>query len=811
MNTFFSDLKYSIRQLIKSPGFTFIAVVSLALGIGANTAVFSLLNSLFLRTLPVPRAQELHGISWKAAGQRLSNYRGGWGSETFPYPAYEMFRDQAQGFSEVTALFRLGHITTVTPVGASTNPGMMVSGNFFSCYGAPVLIGRALGPEDDRPDAEFAAVISYRLWERQFGGDPGVIGQTMTLNKTGFTVIGVLPQSHVGPIANESASFYVPMAAQPQLASGTSLTSTEHWWVQIMARRTSESSDIQAVASLDRLFGQFLDTSRDSLESCHIQLIDAERGLKTGGDEPIWALQALVFLVLLIACANLASLLLARGAARRHEMTVRAALGAGRWRLMRQSLTESLVLSVAGAGLGLVTVMWVKIVLLRTLSSRYPEFNLTVPIDAHVLSFTLGAAGVTTLLCGLFPAWQARRLDPATGLKEGVLLAAPRLRLGKVLVATQIGLSVLLVFGAGLMIRTTMNLRAVDPGFNVEKLLVFQLNPGQAGYGGQDRISYFDRISDALTGLPGTRCVAFSSRGLLAGGMDGSSFSLPDRTDLSKNPFAHRLVVSDGFFETLGLPLLSGRVFNASDSQNAVHCAIANETFAQLYFPEGDVLGQRIEMNGETYHIVGLCRDIRSVRLREDVPATLFFPYRQHDHGNMTYMLRSDGSPMALVPALRKLVTRIDRDIPLEGVATQQQVIDRSIMAERLLALVCGALSILALALSCIGLFGLMAYHVARRIPEIGIRMALGARARDIAWPILREALVLAALGLAFGIPAALALTRLMRNLIFGVKSYDPLTVVGSIALLLVVALLAAWIPARRAAGIAPMEALRCE
>ncbi len=813
MSTFWHDIKYAFRILRKKPVFTAVAVLSLAFGIGANTAIFSLLNAVLLRSLPVPNAHELRAITYEAQVQNTSFRSGGDGSETFPYPAYEIFRDNAEGFSDIFAFSILYNITTVTPIGASTANGLMVTGNYFAGYGAKTLIGRTILPEDDRPEAEPVTVITYRAWEKYFGLDPDVIGRAVTFNKNSFTIIGVLPRSHVGPTSGDPADFYVPVAAQPQLFPYASLTSTHHWWLQIMARRTPEISQTQAEASLNLLFDQFMETTRDKMEETRVMLLDAKRGLgNQSAAQPLWALQAVVGLILLIACANLASLLLAQGAARKHEMTVRAAMGAGRWRLMRQSLTESLVLSLAGACLGLMIAMWIKMALVNFLAGIEEGPNVIVNIDARVLAFTIAIAGVTTILCGLIPAWHSGRVNPSAGLKESSTQAAPRLRLGKILVATQVGLSMLLVFGTGLLIQTLVNLRGVDPGFDVENLLLFGLNPGNAGYDEQDRISYYNNASETIAGIPGSRSVAFSSMGLLSGGMQGSSISIPGRNDLSDRPLgAHRLTVSDSFFETMGIPLLCGRNFNASDTQGAVRTAIVNETFARSFFPDSEALGQSFKIVRTEYQIIGLCRDVYYTHLRQDIPPTMYLSHRQHPSGRMTFEVRSALPAMSLVPAVRKLLTSIDRDIPMENIDTQQQVIKNLIREEQLFTILCGSLTLLAIVLSCIGLYGLMAYNVARRTSEVGIRLALGARPQDVAWPILREALILAVLGIAIGLPVALAMSRLIRSTLFGIKPHDPVTIVGSVILLLSVAVLAAWIPARRAAKTDPMEALRYE
>ena len=814
MSTVINDIKYSIRQLLKSPGFTTVALVSLALGIGANTAIFSLLNAVVLRSLPVPRAGELRVIDFEAKDYSFSaRYRGD-GSQTFPYPAYASFRDQAQGFSDVFAFSSPHRMTAICPTEAVTTQGLMVSGNFFPGYGTDALIGRTIIPEDDRPDASLVTVITYRAWDRYFGAEPNVIGRTVDLNKAGFTIVGVLPRGYAAPIAGDPADYYVPLvAAQPQLKPGWSPASAEHWWVQIMARRDFAIPEAQALASVNSLFSQFLETSRDTMVQPRILLRDGRCGL--GGEttaQPLWILQALVALVLLIACANLASLLLARGTSRRHELAIRAAIGAGRWPLIRQGFIESCLLSLAGAGLGLLFAVWIKTGLAGFFVAREVGLHINATIDAQVLVFTLAVAALTTLFCGMFPAWRAGRMQPLAGLRDNRTQTAPRQRIGKFLIATQMGLSILLVMGTGLLVQTLINLHRVDPGFDVKNLLVFRVNPEQAGYHGQDLTGFYEKTQQALIGIPGTLSVAFSDPGPLSGAMASIGFSIPGRSDLAKNQTqSHLLVVSDNFLDTMGISMLSGRPFSAVDNEGSTRVAIANVTFAQRFFAEGDVLGKHITWGKTDYQIVGLCRDAAYVNLRQTVPPTLYFPSAQYPYGGMTFMVRSVVPPMSLVSAVRQRINGIDRSIPLEDITTQEQVIKESVSMERLFAGLCSGLTCLALALSCIGLYGLMSYNVARRTGEMGIRMALGARPGDVARPILREALVLAGIGSVIGLPIALTATQCLRSIFFGIKPYDPMTVAASITLLLGVAALAASIPARRAAKIDPMEALRYE
>jgi predicted permease len=821
---FVQDFRYALRTLARSPGFAAIAVLSLALGIGVNTAIFSLLNAVLLRSLPVRNPHELRVVDWVGRNPEVSNYTGsGMGrtatgltySGSFPYPAYRDFRDRGTGFAEVFAFFPLSNVTAIVRGQAGVAGGLMVSGNFFTGYGAQTLIGRPIAPEDDQSAAAPVAVITYRCWERHFSLDPGVIGQTVTLNQNAFTIIGVLARGFAGPQPGDPADFYVPLSAQPPMVPNCPLGSTRHWWVQIMVRLAPGADETQAQASLDVLFRQALRASDNNMEQPGIWLEDGRRGplmIRQRIGEPLWALLAVVGLVLLIACANLAGLLLARGAARQHEMAVRAAMGASRGRLIRQSLTESMVLSLAGGCLGLVLASWGKAGLPELLARFQKNLHFDTRLDANVLAFTLGLSVMTAVLSGLLPALRASRVDPAAGLKDRSALGAPRLRLGKVLVSVQVGLSVLLVVVAGLMIQTFANLSRVDTGFDPENLLVFRLNAGQAGYKGAQLENFFESVRQSVAAIPGVRRVALSDLALVGGGLSSSGISIPGR---AAGPNEHlqacQLIVSDTFLSTMGIGLLLGRDFGPADTGTSPKVAIVNESFARSFLPNKNPVGQAFNVGPDTYQIVGVCRDAKYDNLRDEMRPTMYFPYRQYPVGSMYFEVRSVLPALSLTPAVRKVVAAVDPKIPVADLRTQQQLLDNSVALERLFASLRSLLALLAVLLSYIGLYGLMAYNVARRTGEIGIRMALGAGPGDVARPIVREALLLAAAGLAVGVPVALALARIIRGALYGIQPYDPATLIGGGVILLVIAALAAWIPARRAAKVDPMAALRCE
>jgi predicted permease len=821
------DVRFGARMLRKNPGFTAIAVMSLALGIGANTTIFSALNAVLLRSLPVRNPHELRSINWVGFNPQLNGYTGVGTSDvpgglqmgtSFPYPAYRDFRDRGAGFSDVFAFFALKSVTAVARGEASVASAMLVSGNYFSGYGANPLIGRPIVPEDDRPGAAPVAMITYRWWERYCGLDPNVLGQSITLNQVSYTVIGVLPRDYVGPIMGDFTDIYVPMSAQPHLVPSRPLDSPNRWWVQIMGRLAPGANEAQAQASLAVLFPQVLSESDSKIEQPAIRLEDGSRGqmmLRQKLAKPFLALTIVVGLVLLIACANVAGLVLARGAARQHEMAVRAAIGAGRWRLIRQSLTESLVLSLIGGGLGLVVSAWSKQALTGFLTFVPEGFRFDLRTDSNVLVFSLCVSVLTALIFGLLPALRASRVDPLAGLKSRSALGAPRLRLGKMLVTVQVGLSVLLVVGAGLMIRTFTNLARVHPGFDPKNVLLFRLDPGQAGYDGQKLVAFYDQTRDAISAIPGVRAVTFSAFPLASGSYSSEDIVFLGREKRPGDDWQTAVLgVGEDFFRTLCMPLLAGRDFNAADTASSPSVAVVNETFARRFFGGVNPIGQTFMLQdgtGRPFEIVGLCRDAKYNQMRADIPPLVLFSQRQRPQGSVSFEVRSALPPLALVPAVRKAVAALDANLPLSRVKTQEPQLDQSLAADRLFASLGGAFALLAVLLSCIGLYGLMAYNVGRRTSEIGIRMALGATPANVARPILREAVVLAATGLAVGMPVAIALARLIKSQLYGVAPTDPVTLIGTGVLLMAVAIVSAWIPARRTMKINPMEALRCE
>jgi len=829
-------------MLAKNPGFTAVAVASLALGIGANTAIFSLVNAILLRSLPVPNPQELRVIQWSGNAPKTGWFMGSmrpvagdtrkssdWVrvgtaadqrmiADAFSYPLYRALREQCAAQADVFGYAQLHGVTVRARSDPFIAQGLIVTDNFFSGLGIRPVLGRLFTAEDDQAAAAPVIAITHGWWEKQFSLDPAVLGQTITLNGHSYTIVGVLPREFTGAGLKAENEFFVPISAQPQLMPNLSQTAPDHWWVQLMARMLPEVKDARLQAALDTAFAA---QAASVMKQPKIELSAGRAGPaydRTHFRKPLLILLAVVGTVLLVACANLAGLSLARGAARQHEFAVRAAIGAGRGHLIRQSFSESLLLALLGGGLGVLLAIWGKTVVSRLLAGSAEGLRYDLSLDFTVLGFTLAAALLTALLAGLLPALRAGRADPLAGLKDRAALGAPRLRAGRVLVTAQLALSVLLVSGAGLYVRTLVNLVRINPGFATENLLLFNVAPAAAGLREGTITAFYERTQDSLAAMPGVRSCALVQFKLLAGMMSGGGFfKLPAHPELDeKKPQAHRLTVGETFFTTMEIPIRLGRGFTAADVEIAPKVVVVNETFVRNYLPNEYPVGQTLragELNGSPidWQIVGVCRDAKYTGIKTEVPPTVYFSYRQDRPYAAYFALRTAVPPLALVSAARKAVAAVDPNVPLSDITTQKAVRDQGISQETMFATLCGALAGLAVLLACIGLYGLMAYNVARRTGEIGIRMALGATRRNIAAPIVREALLLAGAGVAVGVLGALALSRLIESQLYGVTPNDPLSLAVAGCALVAAAAAAAWVPARRAAKVEPMTALRTE
>jgi predicted permease len=844
------DVRMGLRQLAKSPGFTGVAVLSLALGIGANTAVFSLVNDVLLRSLPVQRPDELvlfRNVQGSTGRMSLAGENNGSidpvtgreSSTSFSLLAFERFRDHHPSLSEAFAFAPFNQINLLVDGQPETNVlGQLVSGNYHAGLGVSAIVGRTLTPADDQPSAEPVAVISHRYWENRFGGDPSVIGKTVQVNRVAVTLVGVTPPGFAGALqVGESADISVPLAhhARFQPDRGANRAQPWYWWIRVMGRLAPHATSAQARASLEPALQE---TAREGW------LVGQSLEMASGGampDPPTLAadpggqgendtrrqyrlslriLMGLVGLVLLAACINVANLLVARGAARRREIALRLALGASRARIVRQLLVESLLLAGLGAALGTLFAYWGRgpLVALRQFSGS--PLVLDLPLDGGVLGFTMAVAVATALLFGLAPALRATRLELSAEFQGGArqLGAGARSRLSQGLMVVQIALSLVLLVGTGLFVRTLRNLQSVDPGFNPRQLVLFHIAAHAAGYAREQFAVLQARVQERLAGIPGVRAATFSSVPLLSGVRSNRRVFVAGTTPpVGGAPIFNTNGVAPNFFEAMEIPLLLGRSFTERDSATAPKVAIVNQALAGQLFGRENPLGRHILFGalptaGVTeMEIVGVARDAKYTGLRQAAPATVYLPAAQQLDGTANYCVRTTGDPAAMFAAIRAAVREVDATLPVVNLRTQEEQIERNSAQERLFAELSGFFGVVALALACVGLYGLMSYMVVRRTGEIGLRMALGALPVQVLGLVLRESAALVTLGAALGIVAAFGASRFVESMLFGLSPGDPVTY-GSVALVLVaLALLASLLPARRATRVNPLEALRAE
>jgi predicted permease len=842
------DLRYGLRVLAKSPGFTAVAVLTLALGIGANTAIFSLIDAVMLRMLPVKSPQQLVLLNWAARQWPEGLYKGystGWcpkvpaGSSgcSFSYPLFEQIRAQNKVFSGMFAFAGLGRQNIIVNGQSGLAIGEMVSGDYFLALGVQPILGRAIAEADEKPDAPPVVVVSYNLWQGRFGGDPGVIGKQVSILNVPIVIIGVTPPEFFGLEAGFARDFWVPISLQPRLEPATTvqgitrLEQADNWWLTIMARLNPGVESPKAQADLNVLFRQLLTADRTTTAKVRnfpeILLTSGSKGmeqLRSLYSTPLTVLLAIVGLVLLIACANVANLLLARGAARQREMAVRLALGSGRGRLARQLLTESLLLASTGGAVGLLLAFSVNRLFFAVMSVYGESITLEVRPDWRVLAFTAGASAMTGVLFGLAPAWRGSRMDltPALKASAGSFLSIERfgrLRLGKALVAFQVATSLLLLVGAGLFARTLVNLETEDLGFNRRNLLLFWTHPGESGYKGERLAGYYKQLLARLDSLSGVVSATTSSVPLAIGSYSMGGVSVKGYKPRSeKDTSVYNLDVGPKFFETLGIPLALGRSITLEDAQTVANVAVVNESFARQYFSRANPIGQHFRwgdpQKGQDLEIVGVAKDATYADIRKPTGPTIYIPQNFGAHnvdGEMLFEVRTAGDPRAMISAVRRAEADLDRNVPMFDVHTESEMIDETLWQERLIAKLSFAFCLLALLLAAVGLYGVMSYGVLRRTGEIGVRMALGARRGDVLWMVLRESLGTVAAGAVAGLAAAWGLTRFIATMLYGIKPNDPMTMAAASLLLFGVATLAAYLPARRASRTEPMTALRYE
>jgi len=835
---FGADLRYGIRMLRKSPGFTAIATTSLALAIGANATIFSLAKSLLYDRLNVIHADELRMLRWHGDANAVvqsmwGDFDTSWGNgvtgSVFSYPVYLQLRDHGQAMQDLLA-YKEDSMNATIRGNAQRAVVAMVSGNYFAVLGAQPQLGRNIQPSDDQGgSANAVAVISDGLWERVFGRSPSALGQMINVNQSLLTIVGVAPREFTGAKnVQSSPDVFVPLSMQPLIDpkgnKGGLLDDPDLWWVNVMGRVKPGVLDAQAQAALNialaaAVRGTMAVKAGDTMP--HLELADGSRGLQFAAQmfkKPIYVLMTLTGFVLLLACANIANLLLARGAQRQREMTVRLALGAGRGRVLRQLLTESLLLAGIGGVGGLFLGHLGRNVIPRLMANAWDRDRMNVPMDWGVFAFATAVTLLTGLLFGLAPAWLAARSEVSSSLKEsGQTTTRQRRGLGgKAIVAFQIALSTLLVVGAGLFLRTLLALNSIDVGFRTDHLVLFEVAPPKQRYGPGKDVQLHQLLEQGFAALPGVRGMTPSSTAYIADNMNNDYFLPEGEPDKQNHRGAEDVnFVGNTFFKTMGISMTAGRSFGPQDTASSQKVAIINQALAKKRFPNMNPLGKRFKTGDDKpvwVQIVGVCADTYYANLRDTPPPQFFMPYIQQPHvGRMTYAIRTGLSPAELVPALRRVVQQADRDLPIIDVRTQREQIDANMQIERAFAALTSGFGVLALALACVGIYGIMAYSVASRTNEIGIRLALGAQAGQVHGMILRESTWLAAAGIVVGVGVALMLTRLVKSMLYGIEPWDPVTLAGGVSVLLVVALGASWIPARRAAGVQPMEALRHE
>jgi len=935
------DIHFGLRMLRKSPGFAAVAILTLALGIGANTAIFSLIDAVMLRSLPVENPSQLVLLQWGArnapnihgymtSGDCPMNLRPGAANPTGCSFSEPMFREiaQANAFSATAAFANSGRLNLTGNGPATVINGQLVSGDFFRTMGLKATAGRLFDAADDTPSAAPVAVLNYGYWQSAFGGSRNVVGHTIELNNVPFTIVGVAEQRFTGITPGSDYDVWLPLSDAQRITDPMRWQNrsgdVSDWWLTIIGRLKPGTQLAQTQAAVSGLFrnemlhgsvplfhagepvgpptprqgapaGGGAQLRREMLsggapgpaggkgstglpapsqsggnkpfilpapqgapptdrqiapevstgprtlstvaDNPQVTLVPAQTGLtgaRTQYSNPLYVLMLAVGIILLIACANVAGLILARAAARQKEMAVRLALGAGRARVVRQLLTESVILSVLGGVLGILFAYWGAHAIISFVSSNQTRpLGFATGVDLRVLGFTIAVSLLTGILFGIAPTFRGARVDLTPALKEGERSSASSgyasgkwLSIGNALVVTQVALAIVVLVGAGLLVRTLQNLRSVDVGFDSRNILIFGIDPTLIGYKGPQVDAFYRDLQGRLSEIPGVKSVSYSMGPLLSGGLMITMFHWPG-TPQDQNSEADMLPVGPNFFETLHIPFLAGRGFNASDFKlsasnseaiptSAATPVIVNQVFVEKYLGKEYPLGKRFgqsagDANGRAspgYEIIGLVRDAKYSDLRREIHAMMYMP---QSVGGASFELRTAADPQAILPAVREVVAQVNTNLPLFDVKTESEQIDRLLFQERLVARLSGFFGLLALVLACVGLYGLLSYEVSRRTREIGIRMALGAHPGSVLKLVLRQGIVLAIVGAGVGIGVALGVMRYLTSMLYDVHANDPLTMIAVAVLLTIVALAACYLPARRAMQVDPMVALRYE
>jgi predicted permease len=839
------DLRHAVRVLLHAKGWTAVVLVSLALGIGANTAVFSAMNGLLIKQVPARDPDGLVRLRWGGQNDAVTNSSdygfSGTGPDglrvraTFSYPMYQQFRADNKTLTDLFACAPAGRVNVVVDGQAEIASAFIATGNYYEVLGVTARLGRPIVPDDDRPDAPAVAVISSRYWHSRFMTDPNVLNRTIRVNDVPVTIVGVLEADFTGVqrAVSQPPDLEFPLSLDPRInpRAGKRLSDATAWWLQVMGRLRPGATPAQVHGNLAGVFQQ---TARAGLESYLDALPEAERSLADNrsrshipqllvdsGSRGVYnvnttelrsatILAVVVALVLLIVCANVANLLLSRATVRQRELAVRLSLGATRGRLVRQLLTESLLLAAAGGALGLVVGYWGKQLL------PGPPGQASY-MDWQVFVFVLAVTVVTGVVFGIAPALRATGGDASAALKQtSRSVAGTRSLLGRSLLVVQVALSLVLLVGAGLFLRTLYNLRHVDVGFNPENLLLFRVAPELNRYDEKRSAALIDQLLERIGTVPGVRSVALTNPALLSGSVNSTSIFVRGRSyagnTRDRRDSINRLVVSPGFFDTLGIPIVRGRGFTAADTESSPRVVLINEAAARQYFPGEDPIGQRFGSSVETsgqQEIVGIVRDAKYDSVREPAPPTMYNAYRQRPGGGGILAVRTAVDPATVTSAVREAVRQVDPNLPMMDVSTQLEQIERRFQQEKMFAQAYTLFGALALLLAAIGLFGLMSYNVSRRTNEIGIRMALGAQRGDVLRLVMRESMILVALGVVIGVAVALWASRFVTTQLFGLPGTDAWTIAAAVGVMILASVPAGFLPARRASGVDPMVALR--
>jgi predicted permease len=845
------DFGYALRTLRRSRGFAVVAALTLALGIGANTAIFTLLDQVLLRLLPVKNPQELVLLT-----ERGHHYGSNWGGNAISYPMYRDFQDHNEVFSGMFCRFP-DHVSLTFNGQSERVAAELVSGTYFPVLGIGAVVGRAFTPDDDRVrDGHPLVMLSYAYWKQRFAGDPQIVGKAVLVNNFQMTIVGVAQPGFDGVEWGYATKIFVPMMMQKEIVIGSEkmLTDRRTRWVNAFGRLMPGVSVTKAKASLQPFMHSMLELEVKESAFRNASAYDREQFLKSWIDlypgsqgraqlrrdmsTPLWVLMATTGMVLLIACANIANLLLARATGRQKEIAVRLAMGATRGRIVSQLLIETLSLSALGGILGLALAFWAdKALMAIYLPSDANGLNISTAPDFRILLFTLGVTVVTGIVFGLAPALQATRPDVGSTLKDqagAVVGGAGRGRLRNALVVTQVAMSLLLLIGAGLFLRSLRNLSNLGPGFQAERLVGFNIDPSLNGYSVPRLKTFYQQLTSDLRALPGVQSVAVASMRIMENNewdssMTAEGYTAPKPEDRA-DPFMN--MIGPGYFATLGIPIVAGRDFRITDDrevkrENATDApenerwmpgtVIINEKFARKYFAGRNPIGMHVGFGSDPgtptpMEVIGVVKDVKYTNLRDEIPVQAFVPYMGSRYlSDMTVYLRTVGEPNQLMTSIRAKVRETDANLPIYAMRTMDEQISNSLSTERMVASLSTVFGFVATVLAIIGLYGVMSYSVSQRTREIGIRMALGAEQGKVVGMVMREVLILIVIGVGVGVPAALALTKLVKSQLYGLEARDPWTLGVATALLVFVACAAGYIPALRASRVDPMKALRYE